>query len=134
MKVGIGARLGLLASVLIIGTVFILGWWMLGWSRGALTRHEQLALADETMLRGGELLRAAQGLREDALRQAGRTPLQEYLRAPAGRQTALKDQVEHDFAALLDARKPRYLQIEYLPPDAGGLPAIKAARDSQDVH
>src|SRR5262245_1091417 len=132
MRFSIGAKLGLLASALIVGTVLILAWWMLGWSRNALTRHEQRALATETMLRGGELIHATQALREDALRQATRVPLQEYLRAPAARRDDLRRQVEADFASLLSARK-RYLQIEYLPPN-GGPPAVRTHRHGEDVQ
>src|SRR5262245_28710840 len=132
MRFSIGAKLGLLASALIVGTVLILSWWMLGWSREALTRNEQRALANETMLRGGELVHAAQALREDALRQATRLPLQEYLRAPATRRDDLRRQVEEDFANLLSARK-RYLQVEYLPPN-GGPPGVRTHRHGEDVQ
>ncbi|MBI1917277.1 MAG: PAS domain S-box protein [Planctomycetes bacterium] len=135
MRFSIGAKLGALASALIVGTVLILTGWMLSWSRAALTRHEQLALADETMLRGGELVYATQALREDALCQAARLPLQEYLRAPAARRDELRRRVEEDFAALLSART-HYLQVEYLPlaPPAGGPPAVRANRREEDIH
>ena len=132
MRFSIGAKLGALASALIVGTVLILAWWMLTWSRGALTRQAVLALADETMLRGGELLHAVQALREDVLQEAGRPVLHDYL--SADRRDALRAQVQHHLDALLSARDGRYLQAEYLPPEAGGPPAIRAARNGKGLH
>jgi PAS domain S-box-containing protein len=130
MKFGIGAKLGLLASVLIVFTVLVLAWWMLAWTKGTLTRHELLALADETMLRGGELISSVQTLREDALQQAGRTSLQTYLRAPASKQPDLKPLVERNFRTLL-ARRPDYLQVEYLSAGADAPPSVQVSAGAE---
>ncbi len=139
VRFGIGAKLGILASALVIFCVGFLAWWMTGWSNDALMRQELTALADECLLRGGELINAVQVLREDALQQAGRPPLQEYLRAPAARHAELQQHVRQDFAGLLRARKQRYLQVEYLPPPRGaaaadGVPALKERAGGVDVN
>ena len=134
MRFGIGAKLGLLASALIVATVLILAWLMMSWSRDALTRQELAALGDETRLRGEELLNGLQELREDALRQAGRSALRDFLQVIPAQQGPLRDSVRRDFRDLL-ASHPRYLQVEFLPAEGGEPTApLTAARDGQNVQ
>jgi PAS domain S-box-containing protein len=131
MRFGIGAKLGLLASTLIIATVLLLAWLMMSWSKDALTRQELAALGDETRLRGEEVLHGLQNLREDALRQAGRSALREFLQAAPHPPAPLQEKVRKDFRDLL-AEPSAYLQVEYLPPD-NGAGALSEARDP-NVH
>ena len=133
MKFGIGAKLGLLASALIIATVLSLAWLMLSWSRDALTRQELAALGDETRLRGEELLNDLQNLREDALHLAGRASLHDYLQAFPNHPAALQEKIRKDFHDLITAR-PSYLQVEYLPSETRGGTEVLAASGEQDVR
>src|SRR5262245_52125102 len=97
MRFGIGAKLGLLASVLIVGTGLVLYLTMLHWGRDLLTRQELADLGAETRLGGRDLLVVIDGLRRTALEQAVQPALQEFLQGPDHRPAS--DQIEASFRA-----------------------------------
>jgi PAS domain S-box-containing protein len=132
MRFGIGAKLGVLASVLIVATGVTLAWWITHWSQQALHRQGRINLASETRLHGEELLASLRGLREEALRQATEPDLQDLLRARPTDRQVLERRVEEKFKTLL--RKPAYLQVEFLSADADLNATISATRESARVR
>src|SRR5262245_60949811 len=129
MRFGIGAKLGVLASVLIIVTVLILAGLLMGWSKDIVIRRSRETLADETQLRGKELPTTIQALREDVLRQAARPEIQELLRPSPSRPQVLRDRVEEGFRATLsEPERPAYLHLEFIPLGQSSHARVSASR------
>ena len=59
MRFGIGAKLGLLASTLIIATVLLLAWLMMSWSKDALTRQDKIPFLVVRGRKGGSAMAVA---------------------------------------------------------------------------
>ena len=133
MRFGIGAKLGVLASVLIIGTSAVVVWWLNHWSRESLRRESRARLADQTLLRGEELRAGFDALSREAQQLAAHPEVQEFLRAPASQQAVRKQHVQDVLAQSLK-RLPHLLQAEFLPAKAGGLPAVRAHRQGGAVR
>ena len=131
MRFGIGAKLGVLASVLIIGTSTIVAWWLNRWSRDSLRRESQAHLAGQALLRGEELLSGLDAVRRETQQLAARAELQELLRAPAFQQPALKQSAEDALNQSLK-RLPHLLQAEFLPARPAELPTLLVRRSTSE--
>ncbi|MBL8852050.1 MAG: hypothetical protein JNG89_20425, partial [Planctomycetaceae bacterium] len=81
MKIRIAYKIGLLASILVAVAAGIVGVTAHRISSGLLKDHEIVDLADETNLRGKELLGHFSAVREDVLTLAGSPTLQAIIRA-----------------------------------------------------
>ncbi len=129
MYFGIGARLGVLASALIIASTWIVSDLAQNSSRKVLLEHEMADLADDARLRGYALVRGARSLRESLMQQATHLELQEMLRSATEQQGRFQPLIRAEFQRFL-ATHPDYLQIEFVPQNDSGFEPIHVARTS----
>jgi PAS domain S-box-containing protein len=114
MKLGIGAKLGILASVLIVGTCLVLFFVLIGWARDVLTEDERVDLADETRLAARQLENELYRLRGLARDQAVAPLLADYQRRTVAEGAELRRQIEARLKAVLAAH-PLLRQAEFRP-------------------
>jgi PAS domain S-box-containing protein len=145
MRFGIAAKLGLLASVLVLLIALVTGFLFYCNASVILVEHELIDLSDETALRGRELLLEIHQLREDVLALAGRPPVQGLLRAgtalPKGTDpvTGLteddwRQRLEKDFQQLLASeRAANYRCARYLALD-DGRELVRVRREGDGVR
>lgn len=127
MRIGIGAKLGILASVLIVSTGLICAWWITQTSRELTRRQAQTTLAEELLLHGETLRSAFRALENETLRQANAPELQRLLRAPAAERDRLAQSLQKSFASALRDRAS-LLRIEFIPYADDELPSVEASR------
>src|SRR5581483_3101722 len=114
MRFGIGARLGLFASFLVLGTATVLWYQMRTWSSRLLLEHKLADLGGDARLFAEDLLIEVQQLRENTFILAGNKEFRDLLRNPGKEQSQLRQRAEKAFRAFLNDH-PEYLEVGYVP-------------------
>lgn len=133
MRFGIGAKLGVLASVLIIATGLSVVWWLNRWTRESLQQEDQAHLTEQALQVGEELLVSLDDLRREALLLASQTDLQELLRVQPSQQQDLVPRVKAAFESSR-RRLPNLLQVEFVPTANSDRSAVRVHRDGAIVQ